>query len=145
MKAWSKLNKQVESHSGHGPLDCNMYDPHTTFTYSGDFIEYTNQDETLSGPPAPNHKSFALPWPQPSPPPLLKVLTLTNRTTGSLRAPPTKLCTTPLEPLTRPLLALRVRISITWAPTFSSTMPLACTNSPFLISLPIKNEILDKR
>ena len=56
------------------------------------------------------------------------MLTFAKRTTGSLRAPPTNFSTTPLDPFTNPLLVLRVRINMTCAPSFNSTIPRACTH-----------------
>ena len=57
------------------------------------------------------------------------MLTFAKRTTGSLRAPPTNFSTTPLDPLTNPLLVLRVRINMTCAPSFNSTVPRAYTHN----------------
>ena len=114
-------------------LQCNIY-KHATRMGTEQSLAHSSTDNNIS-------ETFPC-KPPPPPPPML--LTLTNRTIGSLRAPPTKLCTTPLEPLTRPLLALRVRVSITWAPTFNSTVPLAC-NKHFLDRLTNQDISLDER
>lgn len=53
---------------------------------------------------------------------------LAKRTTGR-RWLPAKRCTTPRAPLTRPLPALTLRMSMTWAPTFSSSTPFACEST----------------
>ena len=61
-------------------------------------------------------------------------LTFAKRTTGSLLAAPTQRSTTPRAPFTRPLAWLRLRVSMTWAPTFRCSTALACSSSHHMYS-----------